>query len=291
MASPTSDQPPPAVPPPEDPSPDQASPQLLAPPGWQKKIASLKKGGTPKKKDVYFVAPDGEEIKSKRLLDRYLKSHPGGPASSEFDWSAGDTPTRRSSRLSAKVRPSLESPEGGSGRKRRKKDTEELPLDEEEEPDKLVAAVPPIAAEQEEVIEEAEKGEENKTKEDTVAQPIEDHDDDGKEPEPVAKQMESAGEATAEGELGGMPVDEEKEPEGQIPAEENLAGEQFEVTKVDLKMCEGQDAEKDQLDTQDDKVHLLEEQKDQKEVSDKMSTGFQQFSEAQNSSMPVDVSI
>ena len=49
-------------------------------------ITSTKKGG---KKDVSFVAPDGEEFKSKRTLDRYLKNHAGGPTASEFDWSNG----------------------------------------------------------------------------------------------------------------------------------------------------------------------------------------------------------
>jgi hypothetical protein len=36
--------------------------------------------------EVIFVSPTGEEIKSKRQLTQYLKAHPGGPASSEFDW-------------------------------------------------------------------------------------------------------------------------------------------------------------------------------------------------------------
>jgi len=36
--------------------------------------------------EVLFVSPTGEEIKSKRQLTQYLKAHPGGPASSEFDW-------------------------------------------------------------------------------------------------------------------------------------------------------------------------------------------------------------
>lgn len=48
-----------------------------------------KKSGTPRRKDVYFVSPSGEEIKSKRKLEQYLKSHPGGHSISEFDWSTG----------------------------------------------------------------------------------------------------------------------------------------------------------------------------------------------------------
>jgi len=43
--------------------------------------------GTPgKKKDVTFVAPDGEEIKTKRQLDKYLKAHPGTLTASDFEW-------------------------------------------------------------------------------------------------------------------------------------------------------------------------------------------------------------
>nr|PNR40658.1 hypothetical protein PHYPA_018061 [Physcomitrium patens] len=44
--------------------------------GWKRKVSG-KKGGTPKKKDVTFVAPDGEKVKNKRQLDKYLKAHPG----------------------------------------------------------------------------------------------------------------------------------------------------------------------------------------------------------------------
>ena len=38
---------------------------------------------------VIFVAPTGEEIKTKRALTQYLKAHPGGPAVSEFNWGTG----------------------------------------------------------------------------------------------------------------------------------------------------------------------------------------------------------
>jgi hypothetical protein len=49
----------------------------------------LKKGGAQKKKDVVYVAPDGEEIRNKRQLEKYLKAHPGGPSVNDFDWSTG----------------------------------------------------------------------------------------------------------------------------------------------------------------------------------------------------------
>jgi hypothetical protein len=48
-----------------------------------------KKSGTPKRKDVSFLAPDGEEIRNKRQLDKYLKKHPGSLTVSDFDWSSG----------------------------------------------------------------------------------------------------------------------------------------------------------------------------------------------------------
>jgi len=51
-----------------------------------------KKGGTPRRNEIVFIAPSGEEIKNKRQLDQYLKSHPGGPSASEFDWGTGTSP-------------------------------------------------------------------------------------------------------------------------------------------------------------------------------------------------------
>eukprot|EP00252_Welwitschia_mirabilis_P021703 TRINITY_DN563_c0_g1_i2.p1 TRINITY_DN563_c0_g1~~TRINITY_DN563_c0_g1_i2.p1 ORF type:complete len:314 (+),score=102.89 TRINITY_DN563_c0_g1_i2:404-1345(+) len=68
-----------------------------------------KRGGTPKRNEIIFIAPTGEEIKNRSQLQRYLKSHPGGPDIAEFDWGAGDTP-RRSTRLSLKPKPT-ETPE------------------------------------------------------------------------------------------------------------------------------------------------------------------------------------
>ncbi|KAL2927161.1 Methyl-CpG-binding domain-containing protein 11 [Bienertia sinuspersici] len=91
--------------------------ELPAPKGWSKKII--------------FIAPSGEEIKNKRQLDQYLKSHPGGPPSSEFDWGTGDTP-RRSARLSTKSK-ATESPDSGSSRKKQRKSTPKKEEDKDEE--------------------------------------------------------------------------------------------------------------------------------------------------------------
>ncbi|TVU45888.1 hypothetical protein EJB05_05404, partial [Eragrostis curvula] len=68
--------------------------------------------------EIIFVSPTGEEIKSKRQLTQYLKAHPGGPASSEFDWNTSETP-RRSARISEKVK-TTESPEGEKTPKRQR---------------------------------------------------------------------------------------------------------------------------------------------------------------------------
>ncbi|EHA8588932.1 methyl-CpG-binding domain-containing protein 11 [Cocos nucifera] len=78
-----------------------------------------KKGGTPYRNEIVFISPTGEEVKNKRQLDVYLRSHPGNPASSEFDWGTGDTP-RRSARISEKAK-ATETPEGEKPKKRERK--------------------------------------------------------------------------------------------------------------------------------------------------------------------------
>ncbi|KAJ8560670.1 hypothetical protein K7X08_022530 [Anisodus acutangulus] len=102
--------------------------ELPAPPSW-KKLFTPKQGGTPKKNEVVFIAPTGEEVKSRKQLEQYLKSHPGNPAISEFDWSTGETP-RRSARISEKAKamrpPSLlESPKKRRRTSSTKKDNKE----------------------------------------------------------------------------------------------------------------------------------------------------------------------
>lgn len=76
--------------------------ELPAPPAWKKKLLP-KKGVTPRKNEIAFISPTGEEINNRKQLEQYLKSHPGNPAISEFDWGTGETP-RRSSRISEKVK-------------------------------------------------------------------------------------------------------------------------------------------------------------------------------------------
>ncbi|CAA6667123.1 unnamed protein product [Spirodela intermedia] len=51
--------------------------ELPAPAGWKKKLIP-KKGGTPGRNEVAFVAPTGEEVKNRKQLELYLRAHPGG---------------------------------------------------------------------------------------------------------------------------------------------------------------------------------------------------------------------
>ncbi|KAD5317767.1 hypothetical protein E3N88_17713 [Mikania micrantha] len=105
------------------------------------KILSLfKKAGTPKKNEIVFTSPTGEEITTRRQLDQYLKSHPGGPKISEFDWGTGETP-RRSSRIIEKVKLAPSPPETEPVKKKprrsaSKKDKKDKEPEEDETPEK-----------------------------------------------------------------------------------------------------------------------------------------------------------
>ncbi|KAL0908845.1 hypothetical protein M5K25_023356 [Dendrobium thyrsiflorum] len=79
----------------------------------------IPKDGAPKRNAVSFISPTGEEIKNRKHLDRFLRSHPGGPSPAEFDWGYGDTP-RRSVRIREKVKAS-ESLEDDQPNKRQRK--------------------------------------------------------------------------------------------------------------------------------------------------------------------------
>ncbi|KAH0710178.1 hypothetical protein KY284_011605 [Solanum tuberosum] len=93
--------------------------ELPAPSGWSKKFLP-KKGGTPKKNDIVFTAPTGEEITTRKQLEQYLKSHPGGPPVVEFDWGTGETP-RRSARITGKAKATQSPTESESAKKRGRK--------------------------------------------------------------------------------------------------------------------------------------------------------------------------
>ncbi|KAK7325251.1 hypothetical protein VNO77_29410 [Canavalia gladiata] len=92
--------------------------ELPAPSGWIK-LFFPKKVGTPRKSEIVFIAPTGEEMSNKKQLEQYLKAHPGNPAISEFDWGTGETP-RRSARISEKAK-STPPPEDEPPKKRTRK--------------------------------------------------------------------------------------------------------------------------------------------------------------------------
>ncbi|KAI3950913.1 hypothetical protein MKW92_042310 [Papaver armeniacum] len=122
--------------------------ELPAPPGWNKKFVQFivkKRGGTPKKNEIVFTAPTGEEFHTRKQLEQFLKSHPGSPALSEFDWGTGETP-RRSVRISQKVKaispPEIETPtrkrSKKSSSKKDNKEAEAIHKDSEGEKDTIM---------------------------------------------------------------------------------------------------------------------------------------------------------
>ncbi|XWS19097.1 hypothetical protein CRYUN_Cryun32bG0102000 [Craigia yunnanensis] len=92
--------------------------ELPAPASW-KKMFFPKKVGSPKKTEIMFIAPTGEDINTRKQLEQYLKAHPGNPPITEFDWGTGETP-RRSARISEKAK-STPTPEKEPPKKRSRK--------------------------------------------------------------------------------------------------------------------------------------------------------------------------
>ncbi|CAK9164878.1 unnamed protein product [Ilex paraguariensis] len=117
--------------------------ELPAPASW-KKLYMPKKGGTPMKNEVIFIAPTGEEINNRKKMEQYLKMHPGNPAISEFDWGTGETP-RRSARISEKAKATPPSTESEQSKKRSRKSSStnkdnkemEIPTEETEGKEKV----------------------------------------------------------------------------------------------------------------------------------------------------------
>lgn len=90
-----------------------------------------KKVGSPRKTEIVFIAPTGEEINSRRQLEQYLKSHPGNPPVTEFEWGTGETP-RRSARISEKAK-ATPTPEKEPPKKRGRKSLSAKKEDKETE--------------------------------------------------------------------------------------------------------------------------------------------------------------
>ncbi|XP_057472369.1 methyl-CpG-binding domain-containing protein 11-like [Actinidia eriantha] len=169
------------------PNDDVVSVELPAPLAW-KKLFMLKKGSTPRKNEIVFVAPTGEEINNRKQLEQYLKSHPGNPAVSEFDWGTGDTP-RRSARISEKVKatpPSVDSEQSKkrsrklSGSKKDFKETETEDTKEVEMQDAVVTEKVPGEENEDNKMQETDVEIQNgdeETKNGEVEAPSEKHED------------------------------------------------------------------------------------------------------------------
>ncbi|KAL0429783.1 UNVERIFIED_CONTAM: Glucan endo-1,3-beta-glucosidase 14 [Sesamum radiatum] len=154
------------------PKEDVVSVELPAPASW-KKLYLPKKGGTPKKNEILFIAPTGEEIGNRKQLEQYLKAHPGSPALSEFDWGTGETP-RRSARISEKVKatpPSkeIEPPKKRGRRSSAKKDKEMETGKEEAEGIKITEMQDAGTGEKKVEEKETEVTNESKLEEDVAA--------------------------------------------------------------------------------------------------------------------------
>ena len=193
--------------------------ELPAPPGWKKQFIP-KKAGTPKKNEIVFTAPTGEEINNRKQLEKYLKAHPGGPAVSEFDWGTGETP-RRSTRISekAKAAPPIESEPPKKRTKRSSASQKETSQEEKEEETK--------EAEMQEVDDTTKDDNDIEKEKDVV---MENQDGKSVEDTDVNKSTHS-GEAKA-GEYVEVPIEEEKSnaADGELPALKD---------KADDKVTEG----------------------------------------------------
>ncbi|KAM7522648.1 hypothetical protein LguiA_012550 [Lonicera macranthoides] len=191
--------------------------ELPAPKGWKKRFTP-KKGGTPKRNEIIFISPTGEEIKTKKHLDQYVKSHPEGPSASEFDWGTGDTP-RRSARLSEKPK-AEETPETEMPKKKQRRSSSSKAKGKKEDDDVQATeeTKETVAEETKETTEVATDGGEVVTKE-TPAEDIED------------KAEEDAKQKAHEG--GG--VTEKVVDEKNIGKEENVATDAMEEDNTEKK--------------------------------------------------------
>eukprot|EP00262_Sarcandra_glabra_P001861 TRINITY_DN1201_c1_g1_i1.p1 TRINITY_DN1201_c1_g1~~TRINITY_DN1201_c1_g1_i1.p1 ORF type:complete len:341 (-),score=101.69 TRINITY_DN1201_c1_g1_i1:370-1290(-) len=187
--------------------------ELPAPNGWKKKFTPKKGGaGTPKRNEIIFISPTGEEIKTKRQLDQYLKSHPGGPSSSEFDWGTGDTP-RRSARISEKVK-AVETPETEPPKKRERKSSS-----------KKGAKAKSEGGEEENKAEEVGDTEKTKTSEDVDMKESEDGGGEVKEEE-IGKEEATVNEDTVKQGTKDKQMEKKEEKVGKIDADAKEAGDE-----------------------------------------------------------------
>ncbi|XVF86454.1 hypothetical protein PTKIN_Ptkin18bG0041600 [Pterospermum kingtungense] len=151
--------------------------ELPAPASW-KKMFFPKKVGSPRKTEIVFIAPTGEEINNRKQLEQYLKSHPGNPPVTEFDWGTGETP-RRSARISEKAK-ATPTPEKEPPKKRGRKSLSAKKEDKETE------AVP-----------EKSEGEKQSENEDTQASEKETAEVEKEKDTSIENQVENGGKTLA----------------------------------------------------------------------------------------------
>eukprot|EP00252_Welwitschia_mirabilis_P019837 TRINITY_DN46_c0_g1_i3.p1 TRINITY_DN46_c0_g1~~TRINITY_DN46_c0_g1_i3.p1 ORF type:complete len:329 (+),score=103.70 TRINITY_DN46_c0_g1_i3:241-1227(+) len=162
--------------------------ELPAPAGWKKQFVP-KRGGTPKRNEIIFVAPTGEEIKNRSQLQKYLKTHPGGPDLGEFDWGIGDTP-RRSTRLSLKPKPTV-TPESESKKtSKRSRKAEAMPDDVKGKKKKRLATASEVETGKEEVKDVYKENSPIKSEENPAKEQVEKED--------IEKGVDNANEQTQE---------------------------------------------------------------------------------------------
>ncbi|XP_059645918.1 methyl-CpG-binding domain-containing protein 11-like [Cornus florida] len=233
--------------------------ELPAPTGWKKKFMP-KKGGTPKKNEIIFTAPTGEEITNRRQLEQYLKSHPGSPAISEFDWGTGETP-RRSARISQKAKATTP-PENEPPKKRSrtfsgsKKDNKE----KEVAPEKTEAMKEEVAPEKVEAMKEKEVAPEETEamKEEVAAEKTE----SVKEKEVAPEETEAVKETE---------VAPEETEAAKDNGEKEVGPEESEAVKEDPMQVEGK-FEKDNSASNIEKDVLKENQEENKDATQDTDT-------------------
>ncbi|RZC84186.1 hypothetical protein C5167_046972 [Papaver somniferum] len=223
-----------------------ASVDLPAPDGWKKKhgvdvfwcrkkenASSFvpKKSGTPKRNEIIFVSPTGEEIKNKKQLDQYLKAHPGGLSASEFDWTPGSTP-RRSARISEKSK-ATESPESEPAQKRERKSSSKKGAKE----DKDAVAVETPKEEQ------TAAGEEIKESTDVEMKEAEGGDDKNAEKITTTEAMQEGSEAKREEII----PDSTENPEVQETKNDSNGNESQSKTTTTEAMQEGSEAKVEEI--------------------------------------------
>lgn len=221
--------------------------ELPAPLGWKKQFFP-KKGGTPRKSEIIFTAPTGEEIHNQRQLQQYLKAHPGGPSASEFDWGTGETP-RRSTRISEKAKAAPPTPESDPPKKRSRKssaskkdhtDTEGKTEENNTEEVKMEDA--PKTTENEGTVEAAEKDvpmeEAEKTDE---KQKTEGEPEPEVEKEEVAKEDQTEKKDAADETKEAVPVDAKPKEDLEMPTVEGEKG--AETEKQEAKAAENKGAD------------------------------------------------